>query len=141
MAEAQAPAAEGTTRHTDQAWIGLRDSPVSLRRRRHGQRYPRAALASTWMHCAASSRRVDTLVMGPEFEGSTTGGRTPLQLVCEATNELIVYRRGGTDEAFMRWVAEPPSRRREIDEGIHADRIACVALLLEHGASPNPAGP
>ena len=84
---------------------------------------------------------VDTLVMGPEDEASNTGGRTPLQLACEATNEFIVYRRGGTEEAFLGWAASSPSRRREIDEGIHADRIACVALLLEHGASPNPAGP
>ena len=84
---------------------------------------------------------VDTLVMGPEFESPTTGGRTPLQLACEATNELIVYRRGGTEEAFLGWAASSPSRRREIDEGINADRIACVALLLEHGASPNPGGP
>ena len=84
---------------------------------------------------------VDTLVMGPEDEASNTGGRTPLQLVCETTNESIVYQRGGTEEAFIRWAAEPPDRRREIDEGINADRVACVALLLEHGASPNPAGP
>ena len=69
------------------------------------------------------------------------GGRTPVQVACAVTNESVVYRRGGTDEAFLGWAAEPPSRRREIDEGINADRVACVAFLLEQGASPTGAGP
>ena len=84
---------------------------------------------------------VDTLVMGPEDEASNTGGRTPLQLVCETPNELVIYQRGGTDEAFLGWAAAPPQRRRVIDEGINANRIACVVILLDHGASPNTAGP
>ena len=48
-----------TNRDTRRMWrgIGLRDSPASLRRRRHGQRYHGLLTPSTWMHCAASSRR------------------------------------------------------------------------------------
>ena len=88
----------------------------------------------------AAGVAVDTLVIGPDDEGPTTGGRTPLQLASAVTNEMVVYQRGGTEEAFLGWAASSPSRRGEIDEGIHADRIACVALLLEHGASPNPGG-
>ena len=83
---------------------------------------------------------VDTLVIGPDDEGPTTGGRTPLQLATAVTNEMVVYQRCGTEEAFLGWAAEPPRRRLEIDEGIDADRVACVAILLEHGASPNPGG-
>ena len=83
---------------------------------------------------------VDTLV-GPDDYGPNTGGRTPLQCVCEVATERIVYQRGGTKEAFLGWVASSLSRRREINEGIHADRVACVAFLLEQGASPTGAGP
>ena len=77
----------------------------------------------------AAGAAVDTLValVGPNDEVSHMGGRTPLQLVCETTNESIVYQRGGTEEAFVGWAASPPNRRREIDEGIHADRIACAS--------------
>ena len=68
------------------------------------------------------------------------GGQTPLQLVFNGVpNETIVYHRGGA-AGFLAWAAEPPQRRIEIDEGIGADRAACCALLLEHGASPNPGG-
>ena len=78
--------------------------------------------------------------MGPEDEASNTGGRAPLQLVCEATNEAIVYQRG--ERPKPSWAGPPHlmSRRRVIDEGIDADRVACVVILLEHGASPNTAG-
>ena len=64
----------------------------------------------------------------------TPGGRTPLQLVCQVMNTTVVYRRGGTDDAFLGWAAQPAERRRVIDEGINADRLACVELLLAHGA-------
>ena len=68
------------------------------------------------------------------------GGQTPLQLLFNGLqNATIVYHRGGA-AAFLAWAAAPPERRIEIDEGIDADRIACLSLLLERGASPNPAG-
>ena len=146
MAEAQAPAAEAyEPRYTpDQA----RDRAARLASKlATTPAWPAISRAAHTLDLDALRREpaarvgVDTLVMGTEDEGINTGGRTPLQLACEATNEMIVYRRGGTEEAFLGWAASSPSRRGEIDEGIHADRIACVALLLVHGASPNPVGP
>ena len=71
---------------------------------------------------------------------SMPGGQTPLQLNCHVMNTTIVYLRGGTDDAFLGWAAQPAERRREIDEGIAADRVACVELLLAHGASTRPGG-
>ena len=71
---------------------------------------------------------------------SLSGGQTPLQLVCQVMNTTVVYRRGGTDDAFLGWAAQPAERRRVIDEGINADRLACVELLLAHGASPRTGG-
>ena len=74
----------------------------------------------------------------------TPGGRTPLQLVCGVDPGIVVYRRGGTHEAFIRWYLQPHAQKEENNESIldltNADEIACVALLLEHGASPNPGG-
>ena len=64
---------------------------------------------------------------------------TPLQLVFGYINETIVYQREGM-AGFLNLVTKPAQRRREIDEGISADRVACVELLLAHGASPNPDG-
>ena len=146
MAEAQAPAAEAyEPRYTPDV---ARDRAARFASKlATTTAWPAISRAAHALDLDALRRElaarvgVDTLVMGPEDEGLNMGGRTPLQLACEATNELIVYRRGGTEEAFLGWAASSPSRRREIDEGIHADRIACVALLLEHGASPNPVGP
>ena len=70
----------------------------------------------------------------------TPGGRTPLQLVCGVDPGIVVYRRGGTHEAFVRWYLQPYVQRAEANNSVRADRVACVALLLEHGASPNPGG-
>ena len=72
------------------------------------------------------------------------GGRTPLQLVCGVNRQMVVYQRKGTDEAFIHWYLQPHAQKEENNESIldhtNADEIACVALLLEHGASPNPGG-
>ena len=67
-------------------------------------------------------------------------GRTPLQLACHVSNDTIIYRRGGTEEAFLGWTADAAELRRVTEELISRDRVACCALLLEHGASPNPGG-
>ena len=102
-----------------------------LRRRRHGQR-SRAAPPSTWKHCAASWRRRGRLRVYACCDA--------LQLVCGVDPGVVVYRRGGTREAFIRWYLKPYVQRVEANNSVRADRVACVALLLEHGASPNPGG-
>ena len=71
---------------------------------------------------------------------NTPDGRTPLQLACRVSNDTIIYQRGGTEVAFLNWTADAAELRRVTEELISRDRVACCALLLEHGASPNPGG-
>ena len=110
MAEAQAPAAEAhEPRYTpDQARDLAARYASKFATTTAWPAISRAAYVldlDTLRRELAARVGVDTLAMGPEDEGINTGGRTPLQLACEATNEFIVYRRGGTEEAFLGWAA------------------------------------
>ena len=105
------------------------------------------AITTAWPAIARAACTLDADALRRELASgvdvdhqSGPNGQTALQLVVHVNNEMVVHQRGGTDEAFLGWVAKPAERRREIDEGINADRIACVELLLAHGASPNPGG-
>ncbi len=105
------------------------------------------AITTAWPAIARAACTLDADALRRELASgvdvdhqSGPNGQTALQLVVHVNNEMVVHQREGTDEAFLSWVAKPAERRREIDEGINADRIACVELLLAHGASPNPGG-
>ena len=105
------------------------------------------AMTAAWPAIAQAAYALDAnalrreLASGVDVElQSGPDGQTSLQLVVHVVNEMVVFQRGGTGSAFLGWAAEPPQRRIVIDQGINQDRVACVALLLEHGASPNPGG-
>ncbi len=107
----------------------------------------RLAMTTAWRAISKAAHALDADSLRRELAAgvavdllSMPGGQTPLQLACHVMNAMVVYQRGKTEEAFLEWAAEPAERRRVIDEGIDADRLACAALLLEHGASPNPGG-
>ena len=106
----------------------------------------RVAPTEAWPPIAKAAHALDPdalrreLAAGVDVDQREPGGRTPLQLVCMFHNQRVVYVRGGTQDAFVDWAASPPSRRSEIDKAINADRLACISLLLERGASLNPGG-
>ena len=102
------------------------------------------AKTRAWPAISQAARAIDLEALRRELAAGVAvdllngpGGQTPLQHVCIASNASLVYQRGGTD-AYCRWKGASPQRRRDMDEGIDADRAACCALLLEHGASLNP---